>query len=259
MRRYGRLWWSCLRQAIRRDLQFRSQTAINLIASAAELVLGLIPVLVLTGTSTTASGWNSPLTLVVVGLYGACTGLMDCFVTPNLRRIDGYVRRGELDLILIRPVNAQLFASLRWMEPAELGRVVTGLGLAVAGAHAAHLSPDPVLLFKAAIWTATGCIGYSLLWANLAYVAFWTESAEPINDVAQRAREAGKYPQTYFPKSVQLVLATIVPAGLIAAVPVGVLTGTAAPLSSAALLLMAGFILTVLHWQIASRRYSSAS
>jgi ABC-2 type transport system permease protein len=259
MRRYGRLWLSCLRQAIRRDLQFRSQTIINAIASAAELVLGLVPVLVLTGMSTTATGWNSPLTLVVVGLYGACTGLMDCFVTPNLRRIDTYVRQGELDLILIRPVNAQLFALLRWMEPAEFGRVVTGLALAAAGAHAAHLSIDPVLLAEAASWIATGFIGYSLLWANLAYLAFWTESSAPINDVAQQAREAGKYPQTYFPKSVQLVLATVVPAGLIAAVPVGVLTGTAVALSTAVLLLTTGVLLTVLHWQVASRRYSSAS
>jgi ABC-2 type transport system permease protein len=184
---------------------------------------------------------------------------MDCFVTPNLRRIDGYVRQGQLDLILIRPVNAQLFAALRWMEPAELGRVVTGLALAAAGAHAAHLSISPALLAEAAIWMATGCIGFSLLWANLAYVAFWTDSADPINEVALQVREAGKYPLTYFPKSVQLILTTIAPAGLIAAVPVGVLTGTTAALSTVALLLTAGVLLTVLHWQVASRRYSSAS
>ncbi|GAA1614723.1 ABC transporter permease [Kribbella sancticallisti] len=258
MRRYARLWWSCLRQAIRRDLQFRSQTLINAVASTTELVLGLIPVLILTGASATTVGWNGPLTLVVVGIYGSCTGLMDCFVAPNLRRIDGYVRKGELDLILIRPVNAQLFAALRWMAPAELGRVVTGLGLAIGGAHAAHLSLDPGLVLKAAAWVAIGFIGFSLLWANLVYLAFWIESAEPINEVANQLREAGKYPLTYFPRSIQLVLATVVPAGLIAAVPTSVLTGTAAALSFGFLLLTVGFVLTVLHWQLASRRYSSA-
>ncbi|MEV8373352.1 ABC-2 family transporter protein [Kribbella sp. NPDC056861] len=259
MKRYARLWWSCFRQAVRRDLQFRSQTIINAVASAAELVLGLIPVLILTGIAQAADGWSGPLTLVIVGLYGACTGLMDCFVTPNLRRIDGYVRRGELDLILIRPVNAQLFATFRWMEPAELGRVLTGLSLAVAGAHAANVQLDPALLAQAALWTATGCIGYSLLWANLVYLAFWLDSTDPVNDVALQLREAGKYPLVYFPKSVQLVLTTIVPAGLIAAVPVDVLTGTATALPAGLLLLAIGFAFTVLHWHLASRRYSSAS
>ncbi len=259
MKRYARLWWACLRQAIRRDLQFRSQTLINAVASIVELGLGLIPVLILTGTSASAVGWNGPLTLVVVGLYGACTGLMDCFVAPNLRRIDGYVRKGDLDLILVRPVNAQLFAALRWMGPAELGRVVTGLGLAAAGAHAAHLSLTPGLVIRAGVWVAIGFVGFSLLWANLVYLAFWIESAEPINEVAIQLREAGKYPLTYFPKSVQLVLATVVPAGLIAAVPADVLTGTAASLSLGVLLLAVGLALTVLHWNVASRRYSSAS
>jgi ABC-2 type transport system permease protein len=259
MKRYARLWWSCLRQAIRRDLQFRSQTIINAVASIAELVLGLIPVLILTGTSGTGPGWSGPLTLVVVGIYGACTGLMDCFVAPNLRRIDGYVRKGDLDLILIRPVNAQLFAILRWMEPAELGRVITGLGLAAAGAHAAHLTITPGLLIRAGVWTAIGFVGFSLLWANLVYLAFWFESAEPINEVALQTREAGRYPLVYYPRSVQLVLATIVPAGLIAAVPAKVLTGTVTTLSAGVLLLTIGVLLTIVHWQLASRRYSSAS
>ncbi|TCM45219.1 ABC transporter permease [Kribbella sp. VKM Ac-2568] len=259
MRRFARLWWSCFVQAIRRDLQFRSQTIITAVSSTTELILGVIPVLILADVSATAVGWNGPLTLVVVGLYGACTGLMDCFVAPNVRRIDGYVRRGELDLILIRPVNAQLYATLRWMEPAELGRVVTGLGLAVAGAHAAHLSPSPGLLLVALLWMAIGFVGFSLLWANLAYLAFWVDSAEPVNEVAQQLREAGKYPLAYFPKTVQLILATIVPAGLIAAVPTGVLTGSTAAISLAILLLAAGFTLTVVHWRVAGRRYSSAS
>jgi ABC-2 type transport system permease protein len=259
MTRYVRLWWSCLRQAIRRDLQFRSQTVINAIASTAELGLGLIPVLILTGTSGAGTGWNGPLTLVVVGIYGACTGLMDCFVAPNLRRIDAYVRKGELDLILIRPVNAQLFATLRWMEPAELGRVITGLGLAIAGAHAAHLTITPGLLIRAAVWVGIGFVGFSLLWANLVYLAFWIDSAEPINEVALQLREAGRYPINYFPKPVQLVLATLVPAGLIAAVPAKVLTGTDTAIATGILLLAAGVVLTVLHWQLASRRYSSAS
>jgi ABC-2 type transport system permease protein len=114
-------------------------------------------------------------------------------------------------------------------------------------------------VIRAGVWVAIGFVGFSLLWANLVYLAFWIESAEPINEVAIQLREAGKYPLTYFPKSVQLVLATVVPAGLIAAVPADVLTGTAASLSLGILLLVVGLGLTVLHWNVASRRYSSAS
>jgi ABC-2 type transport system permease protein len=254
-----RLWRSCFAQAIRRDLQFRSQTILNAFSSTLDLILGVVPVLVLTDSSATASGWTGSLAVVVVGAYGVCTGLMDCFIAPNLTRIDAYVRRGDLDLILIRPVNAPLYSALRWMEPAELGRVLTGLALMIAAAHTAGLAPDPAVLLVSAAWASIGVAGFSLLWANLAYLAFWVESAEPINEVAVQVREAGKYPLTYFPKPVQLLLRTLVPAGLVAAVPVEALTSPTDGLWVAALSLAAALAFTALHWRVANRRYSSAS
>jgi ABC-2 type transport system permease protein len=42
-------------------------------------------------------------------------------------------------------------------------------------------------------------------------------------------------------------------------VPAKVLTGTATTLATGLLLLAGGVALTILHWQLASRRYSSAS
>ncbi|ADB30848.1 protein of unknown function DUF990 [Kribbella flavida DSM 17836] len=255
--RWPRLLWGCFRQAVRRDLQFRSQTLINALSSIGDLALGIVPVLILTGAGGTA--WTGSLAVVVVGIYGISTGLMDCFVTPNLAKIDGYVRQGDLDLILVRPVNAQLFTALRWMEPAELGRVASGFALVLAGLHTAGLQPAPDLVLRALAWAAIGFVGFSLLWANLVYLAFWFDSAEPVNEIALQLREAGKYPISYFSGPARLVLSTVAPAGLIAAVPVQTLTGTTSHLLLALPALVVGLLLTVLHWQLASRRYSSAS
>jgi ABC-2 type transport system permease protein len=252
-----RLFRACLKQAIRRDLQFRSQTAINAFSSIGDLVLGVVPVLILTGAGGTA--WTGPLAVVVVGIFGISTGLMDCFVRPNLAKMHAYVRQGDLDLILIRPVNAQLFATLRWMEPAELGRVLSGAAMVAVGLHLADVRPGPDLVLQAVAWAAIGFVGFSLLWANLAYSAFWFDSADPINEIASQLREAGKYPISYFTGAARLVLMTLAPAGLVAAVPVETLTGAASPLLLAVPALVAGVLLTKLHWQLASRRYSSAS
>jgi ABC-2 type transport system permease protein len=195
----------------------------------------------------------------VVGAFGIGSGLIDCFVAPNLRRIDAYVRKGDLDLVLIRPVSAPLYAALRWMQPGELSRVGAGAGLLVAGLHAAHVAPSLAAVVKAVAWATVGLVGYSLLWANLVYLAFWVESAEPVNEVALQAREAGKYPQTYFARPVQVALKTLVPAGLIAAVPVEALRGAGPALWPAAVGVPVALALTALHWRAALRRYSSAS
>ncbi|MEV6285904.1 ABC-2 family transporter protein [Kribbella sp. NPDC051770] len=252
-----RLFWACLKQAIRRDLQFRSQTAINAFSSVGDLILGVVPVLILTDAGGTT--WSGPLAVAVVGLFGISTGLMDCFVRPNLAKMHSYVRQGDLDLILIRPVNAQLFSGLRWMEPAELGRVLSGAAMVAVGLHLADARPDAALAVQAVAWAVIGFAGFSLLWANLAYSAFWFESAEPVNDIAAQVREAGKYPISYFTGTARLILITLAPAGLVAAVPVETLTGTATSLLLAIPALAAGLVLTKLHWHLASRRYSSAS
>jgi ABC-2 type transport system permease protein len=80
-----------------------------------------------------------------------------------------------------------------------------------------------------------------------------------MNDVAVQLREAGKYPLDYFSRSVRLVLRTIVPAGLIAATPVDVLTGKRNALWIGAAVLVAALAVTAVHWRAAIRKYSSAS
>ncbi len=253
------LWGSCIGQAFKRDLQFRSQTLINGLSSVLELGLSAIPVLILTRDAGAASGWNGPRAVAVVGAYGAGSGIIDCFVAPNMRRIDLYVRRGDLDLMLIRPVNAFLHTALRWIEPAELGRVVTGLGLLALALRTGDVSVAWSTLLTAAAWAIIGIIGYSLIWANFVYLAFWADSAEPMNDVAVQLREAGKYPLAYFSKPVRLLLRTLVPAGLIAATPVDVLTGNSSALWAGACGLVIAVTVTAVHWRVAIRRYSSAS
>jgi ABC-2 type transport system permease protein len=253
------LWGDCFVQAIRRDLQFRTQAFLNVLSSLAELGLGVIPVLILTAEAGAASGWNGPLAVAVVGGYGVCSALIDCFVAPNMRRIDSYVRRGDLDLILIRPVSAPLYSALRWSEPAELGRAVAGAGLLAAGLATAPVDVTPATAIVAAVWSVIGMTGFALLWANLAYLAFWVQSAEPVNDIALQLRDAGKYPMVYFPRPVRLLLHTVVPAGLIAAVPVQVLTGETTAVAAGLAGLSAAAVLTGVHWRLALRRYVSAS
>ncbi len=236
------LWSDVFAQAVRRDLQFRSQTYTNAASGVAELLLGMVPVLIITNVGGASGGWTGPLGIAVVGMFGLTTGLMDCFVSPNLRKFDSYVRRGDLDLILIRPVNAPLYAALRWVEPAELGRSLAGLGLLSTGLFAAGVTLTPSGVASALGWAIVGLVAYSTLWANLVFMAFWVESAEPINDVAAQLRTAGQYPVAYFPQWARTGLGSIIPASLLAAVPVQQLVDVSGNLLLGAAGLIAGLL-----------------
>lgn len=136
--RHLRLWQECLNQAVRRDLQFRSQTFTTAVTAIIDLGLALVPVLIMTSATAGRGGWSWPLATAVVGAYGLGSSLIDCFVSPNLRRMDTYVRRGDLDLVLIRPVYAPLYTTLRWIRPSELTGALSGAALLITGLHLAH-------------------------------------------------------------------------------------------------------------------------
>ena len=261
IRRHLLVWWQAIVQAIRRDLQFRSQTVATIVTRVAELGLALVPVLVIASVAGPASGWTAPLALVISGAYGISAAALDCFVGPNCARMDRYVRHGELDLLLMRPVRTGFFAAVRWVAPSELTSMVPSAGILVVGLLIAGVHPDPADVALAIGWAAVGTIAFALIWLNLSYSAFWMDGSEPVNFVVLSVRTAGQYPQSYFPRPVRVALATAVPAGLLAAVPVDALLGEGSPsllaVAAPGLIILGG--LTAVHWSIALRHYSSAS
>lgn len=248
-------------QAIRRDLQFRSQAAATILTRTGELGLALVPVLVVASVAGPASGWSAPLALVVSGTYGISTAVLDCFISPNCARMDRYVREGELDLLLMRPVRTGFLAAVRWVAPSELTAVLPAAGILAAGLQIADVRPDAADIALALGWSVVGTVGFACLSLNLSYLAFWMDGSEPVHFVVLSVRTAGQYPQSYFPRPARVVLATVIPAGLLAAIPVEALLGDGSRslLAVAALGLVTMGGLTALHWSIALRHYSGAS
>ena len=259
--RHLRLWRQAFVQAVARDLQFRAQAVTTIVTSVLDLGLSLIPVLVLVGFGGTRAGWSSSLAVAVVGAYGIGASLIDCFVAPNLQRMDPYVREGELDLVLIRPVSAPLYAALRWIRPAELSGVFTGLVLLITGLAVSDVTVTFLGVLTGLAWLLLGVLAFSLFWVNLSYLAFWMTGSGPVSDIATMLREAGQYPLSYFPRAARLVFATVIPAGLMGTVSVEAMTGSAVgwwlPVACAAV--MVGGVVTFGHWRIALRQYASAS
>ena len=192
------VWVRLVRQAVMRDLQFRSQAWLHLLMSTAELVTGLIPVLILTSYAGSGPAITRS-SVLAVGIFAITTGLMDCFISPGLRRFDTAIRQGELDLALIRPVPTFFYAVMRWIQPAELGKCAAGTAIVIFAARAYHLGFHPYAVMSMLAWAVTGAVAYCTFWADLTMAAFWVRSIEPVNDLAAAWRGAGQYPAPVLP------------------------------------------------------------
>jgi ABC-2 type transport system permease protein len=252
------VWAGLVRQAVMRDLQFRSQAWLHLATSVGELVIGILPVLILASYAGSGPAISRE-SMLAVGIFGVTTGLMDCFVSPGLRRFDSAIRRGELDLAIIRPVPTFFYAVMRWIQPAELGKCLAGTAILILAARTYDLGFHPYAVMSALVWAVAGTVAYCTFWADLAFLAFWVRSIEPVNDLAAAGRGAGQYPRQFFPRTVRVVLVSFAPAALTGSFPAQQLLEPTAALILAPVVLIASCSLTVLIWRRGIVRYNSAS
>jgi len=261
LRRHVRFAFAVFIQAIARDAQFRAQAWTTFGVGLVEVAVSLIPALLVFAHADAVNGWNVGLVVAVTGMFTIATAVLSAFVLPNQAKMTDYIRRGQLDLVLIRPLSAQWYVACRWMQPAELWSALTGLVLVLVGLARADVHPGVADVLLGLAWLAAGLTLIALVWMNLGYLAFWLESVDPVTELISTLLTAGRYPLAFFPSAVRTLLTFVFPVGLATTLPVTALTGQTDPrlaLLTAGLLVILG-VLTRTHWKVAIRRYASAS
>lgn len=260
--RYGfRVARAVVRQALERDVQFRAQAWTTLIVGLLEVGVAIIPALLIFGRTTEVGGWQVGEVLMVTGLAQLLNAFIAAVIAPNQSKMTDYIRKGDLDLILIRPAPAQALAAFRWFEPAELLPAISAIAVLIVGWTRTDLQPSGVELLLALGWFVIGCAAVALIWMNLGYLAFWLTSAEQVQAFLTTLLTAGRYPLSFYPSAVRLIFLTLVPIGLATTVPIDALRGanSLAELIIALLFVAVLVVLTRLHWLAGVRSYGSAS
>jgi len=261
LRRHARFALAAFIQAMGRDAQFRAQAWTTIGVGLVEVAVGLIPALLVFQHADAVNGWNVGLVVAVTGMFTMATAVLGAFVLPNQAKMTDYIRRGELDLVLIRPISAQWYAACRWMQPSELWSALAGIALVLVGLAQADVHPDADDLARGLVWFAAGLTLITLVWMNLGYLAFWLGSVDPVTELMSTLLSAGRYPLAFFPSAVRTLLTFLIPIGLATTLPVTAMTGQTDPrlaLSTTGLLIVLA-VLTRTHWRVAVRRYASAS
>lgn len=244
-----------------REAQFRAQAWTTIIVGFVEMIAEVVPVLVIFSHSARVNGWDAGLVIAIAGAAEMMTSLLATFIAPNQSKMTDYIRAGQLDLILIRPVASQPFAALRWVQPAEAWGVLTGTALVIIGLGASDVAVRPEMIIVAIAGFIVGFLAVALVWTNLGYLAFWLTSVGALGELFGALLTAGKYPLAFFPRAVRVIMLSVLPLGFATTVPVQILTGAVRPqlLFCGVGLLVILVIVTRLHWRAGMLRYSSAS
>jgi ABC-2 type transport system permease protein len=256
-RSIARFWSSSLAA----EMEYQLNLLIEVAATLITLAGSLFTLSLFFGHGQKLGGWTWEAALVVLGIYTLLNGFSSTLLRPNLGNLVKQVQSGSLDFVLLKPMDSQIWLSLRTLSPWGLPEMLLGLALVVVGTIRSGARPDaPALLTGALMLLAGVTILYSL-WFVLAATSIWFVKICNATEVLRSLLAAGQFPVSAYPATLRVVFSTVLPVAFLTTVPAEAILGLATGGSVVASLVLAGFSLAGSRalWRFALRHYTSAS
>jgi ABC-2 type transport system permease protein len=242
------------------ELQYRANFVASLLGTAFWLATAMLTVAIFFSHTPRLGGWSFWEVVVLLGVFNALAGLVEAMLRPSIGQLVEDVRMGTLDLVLARPVEAQVYVSFRRLDIWRITDIVLGLGLSLFALVRLGRAPGVlgVLAFLVTL-LAAGLVVYSL-WIALMSLSFWFVSVENLAVLFDAVFEAARYPVSAYPGALRFLFVYLIPIAWTTTIPASALTGRLDAGAAAVALGVAGvaMMLSRLFWRSALRRYTSA-
>lgn len=205
-------------------LQYRSNFVFGTLTALFNDGMRIAPLLLVYWHRDSVAGWDLPHALLVMALFFAMFAIQSALFEPNLGDAVSSIRSGTLDLMLMKPVDAQLLVSLRKVDPPSLWPLLSAILL---GIFALQLGgwPTPGEAVLAAVLFGMGVASMYCLWLLATCVSFWFVRVDNLRILLWSITDAGRWPIDVFSGPARWLLTAVVPVALITSFPAEVLRG----------------------------------
>jgi ABC-2 type transport system permease protein len=111
------------------ELAFRANFLVKIVVEVLWLgILLLFYGTIFTKTNVVAD-WNRDQYLFFIGCHYALSGVVEALFLTNCTNFPEMIRTGDLDFILLRPIDEQFLVSTRWVDWSAVASVLLGTGV----------------------------------------------------------------------------------------------------------------------------------
>jgi ABC-2 type transport system permease protein len=181
--------------------------------------------LLYTQSITGIGAWGIPDLLLLSAMYSSVIGLFHMFLSRNFERLSRLIRLGELDAILIRPIDTQFAVSLWLINYTAAIRILIGTAMSIWVILTYHV---PVTVANIGGMMAMAVVGCGILysvWMLCAVSIIWYPRLFNIIDLLYSINTVGRYPQSTYIGSGDLLFFFAIPFTAAINTPVRVLLG----------------------------------
>lgn len=261
MKRYIRIYLLLLRLNLSVLMAYRVSFVNSIVGTIGWGIISILSMYLLTINISNAYGWSKTDLLIAAGVYSVIIGIFHVLFSRNFERFSRIIHLGQLDSILVKPVDSQFLISMWLFNYASLLRVFVGGLFIFYILHVMHIviSFLNVLGFLA-LMTSSLFLLYAV-WFTFTTFTVWFTNLSNLVDFLYGFSYLGRYPPEMVRQSRNVFLFIFLPLTLIATVPAKTIIQKASVVDITELLFFSFFLffLSRKFWQFALRFYTSAS
>jgi ABC-2 type transport system permease protein len=261
IRKYISIFGGFFRASAISDLEYRLNIIVKVLTDFVWYAAQLSVFEVLFQNVGPVAGWDLASTRVFMGVLFVVDSIWMLLLSENLDKLSDRVRKGELDLLLSKPVNSQFMMSFQKLSTPYVVNIAFTIGFLI---WAFQQLPPPVeplrLLYLFILIPSSLMITYGIRFFFSATALIFAR-AENINYIWYQLYRIAMRPDGMYPPWMRYMVLTAVPMAFVASVPTRVVLGQAEIyfVPAAFLLGSISVYISTRFWRYALRHYVSAS
>jgi ABC-2 type transport system permease protein len=267
--RYCRLWVALARFGLIRELAFRGNFVVKISVELLWFAILIIFWETVFAQTRVVAGWTQSQYMFFVGCYFALEGTLETFFLSNCGEFADLIRSGDLDFVLLKPIDEQFLISCRNVDWTTAPNMVAGAAVMIFSLQALDWPVNPLRVFLfLVLFACSVAMAYSFM-LTLTASSVWLVRNQSLFELWWLFTTLVRYPREIFAGTwaapLGWTLTYIIPIMLMINVPANVMVrsldlalewpvvlGTG--IATAALLFLSRWF-----FRLALRRYRSAS
>jgi ABC-2 type transport system permease protein len=223
--RYASLYRYFVIQRFKILMEYRLNFFIGSVSTMILQIASLSAIWVVMRQIPSLNGWNFYEVILIYGLLTMGESITHMFA-DNLWTIGwNYVRSGDFDRFLVRPINPLFHLLADRFCHDGIGNLITGGVLVTVSLRTLGIPITPFTVLYLIVSTISGGIIFIALNLITATTVFWITEPIPVIQVVFNTSEFAKYPLNIYHSAIRILLTWLIPYGFVSFYPASYLLG----------------------------------
>lgn len=262
IKNYCLLYSVFLRNCLQAQMEYRVNFLFSILAEGGWVCSHLLYLMVLYTSDISIGEIGRDSLYLFVGTYLVITGIYMSMFFTNFYNIPEYLRTGQLDLFITKPLSLQFIVTLRYVDFGyPITDFIVGIVLIVIGWGKMGIPISTVNILGFLGFIILGAVWVYVLQLLPALLSFWTVKVSGVYSIGYAVHDMNKMPRAVYGKLIQRIGTFIYPLFPMANYGTLFVTGKLAVVELIWGILgpVIFFAATKALWNVAVRKYVSAS